>query len=248
MASLGVNIDHVATVRQARRTTEPDPVTAAALAVLAGADGLTIHLREDRRHIQDRDLRVLMTTAAVPVNLECACTDEMIGIACETQPHQVTLVPERREEVTTEGGLDIVGGGERVADAIGRLHGAGILVSLFIDADPAQIDASAAFGEAVDGVELHTGPYAHAFADGGGLRGDADQQLIRLATAGERARSAGLRLHAGHGLNYQNVQPVAALPEMSELNIGHSIISRAVLVGLETAVREMKRLITEASS
>lgn len=248
MASLGVNIDHVATVRQARRTTEPDPVTAAALAVLAGADGLTIHLREDRRHIQDRDLRVLMTTAAVPVNLECACTDEMIGIACDTKPHQVTLVPERREEVTTEGGLDIVGGGQRVSDAVRRLHGAGILVSFFIDADPAQIDASAALGDALDGVELHTGPYAHAFADCGGARGEADQQLIRLAAAGERTRSAGLRLHAGHGLNYQNVQPVAALPEMSELNIGHSIISRAVLVGLESAVREMKRLITEASS
>ncbi|TWT93400.1 Pyridoxine 5'-phosphate synthase [Botrimarina colliarenosi] len=248
MASLGVNIDHVATVRQARRTTEPDPATAAALAVLAGADGITIHLREDRRHIQDRDLEVLMQTAAVPVNLECACTDEMIGIACATKPHQVTLVPERREEVTTEGGLDIVGGRDRVGTCVERLAAAGILVSLFIDADPAQIEASASLGEGVDGVELHTGPYAHAFADAGGLRGPGKQQLERLVSAGAAARAAGLRLHAGHGLNYQNVQPVAALPEMSELNIGHSIVSRAVLVGFEAAVREMKRLIVEAKS
>lgn len=247
MASLGVNIDHVATVRQARRTTEPDPVTAAAMAVIAGADGITIHLREDRRHIQDRDLRVLMQTASVPVNLECACTDEMIGIACVAKPHQVTLVPERREEVTTEGGLDVVGGGDRVATAIQSLHEAGILVSLFIDADPRQIEASAAFNGAVDGVELHTGPYAHVFTDEGGLYGSAVEQLDRLAVGGDAARSAGLRLHAGHGLNYQNVQPVAALPGMGELNIGHSVVSRAVLVGFDAAVREMKRLIVEAS-
>ncbi|MEO0530832.1 MAG: pyridoxine 5'-phosphate synthase [Planctomycetota bacterium] len=248
MASLGVNIDHVATVRQARRTTEPDPVTAAAMAVLAGADGITIHLREDRRHIQDRDLRVLMETASVPVNLECACTGEMIGIAVEAKPHQVTLVPERREEVTTEGGLDVVGGGSRVADAVRRLHEAGILVSLFIDADPQQIAASAGFEGAVDGVELHTGPYAHAFADEGGLRSNAIGQLERLRTSGEAALVAGLRLHAGHGLNYQNVQPVAALQGMCELNIGHSVVSRAVLVGFEAAVREMKRLIVEAAA
>ncbi len=247
MATLGVNIDHVATVRQARRTVEPDPVTAAAMAVLAGADGITIHLREDRRHIQDRDLRVLMQTATVPVNLECACTDEMIQIACETKPHQVTLVPERREEVTTEGGLNIVGGGERVASAIHALHNAGIRVSLFIDADPEQIEASAAFGEAVDGVELHTGPYAHVWADHGGTSDEAKQQLNRLANGSELAQSLGLRLHAGHGLNYQNVGPVAALPGMSELNIGHSVVSRAVLVGIDSAVREMKRLIVEAS-
>lgn len=247
MASLGVNIDHVATVRQARRTTEPDPVTAAAMAVLAGADGITIHLREDRRHIQDRDLRVLMEAASVPVNLECACTEEMVAIACEAKPHQVTLVPERREEVTTEGGLDVVGGGARVASAIERLHGAGILVSLFIDADRQQIDASSDFEGAVDGVELHTGPYAHAFSDEGGLRNTAVEQFGRLATGGEVALTAGLRLHAGHGLNYQNVQPVAALPSMSELNIGHSVVSRAVLVGFDAAVREMKRLIVEAA-
>lgn len=246
MATLGVNIDHVATVRQARRATEPDPVAAAVLAELAGADGITIHLREDRRHIQDRDLQVLMQTVAVPLNLELACTDEMIDIACEAKPHQVTLVPEKREEVTTEGGLDVVGGRDRVAQAAGRLAEAGVLVSLFIDADLAQVEASAAI-EGVDGVELHTGPYAHAYADDGGLRDNGTEQLGRLASAGIAARGSGLRLHAGHGLNYQNVQPVAALPDMSELNIGHSVVSRAVLVGFEAAVREMKRLVVEAT-
>lgn len=245
MATLGVNIDHVATVRQARRASEPDPITAAALAVLGGADGVTIHLREDRRHIQDRDLEVLMRTAAAPVNLECACTDEMIGVACRSRPRQVTLVPERREEVTTEGGLDVVGGRDRVAAAAARLADAGILVSLFIDADLSQVEAAAALG-GVDGVELHTGPYAHAFADCGSLRGAAGEQLARLATAGAAARGAGLRLHAGHGLNYLNVQPVAALPEMRDLNIGHSIVSRAIYTGIEAAVREMKRLVVEA--
>ncbi|MEQ8846322.1 pyridoxine 5'-phosphate synthase [Botrimarina sp.] len=247
MASLGVNIDHVATVRQARRTTEPDPVAAAALAVLAGADGITVHLREDRRHVQDRDVELLMQTAAVPVNLESSCADEMVDIACRVRPHQVTLVPERREEVTTEGGLDVVGGRDRVASATQRLADAGVLVSLFIDADPAQIEAAAALGKAVDGVELHTGPYAHAWVDSGGLRASAEAELCRLADAGAKARAAGLRLHAGHGLNYQNVGPVAALPGMEELNIGHSIVSRAVLVGFEAAVREMKRLIELAS-
>ncbi|MEO1497204.1 MAG: pyridoxine 5'-phosphate synthase [Planctomycetota bacterium] len=240
MATLGVNIDHVATVRQARRTTEPDPVAAAMLAELAGADGLTIHLREDRRHIQDRDLTVLLQTATVPVNLEVACADEVVEIACRELPHQVTLVPEKREEVTTEGGLDVAGGREQVARAVGRLTEAGILVSLFIDADAAQIDAAAALG--VDGVELHTGPYAHAWE-----QHQPAAELSRLAESGAHAISAGLRLHAGHGLNYRNVGPVAALPRMEELNIGHSIISRAVLVGMDSAVREMKRLITEAS-
>lgn len=247
MASLGVNIDHVATVRQARRTTEPDPVAAAALAVLAGADGITVHLREDRRHVQDRDVELLMQTAAVPVNLEASCEDPMVTIACKTRPHQVTLVPERREEVTTEGGLDVAGGGERVADACRRLADAGVLVSLFVDAASAQIDAAAALGDCVDGVELHTGPYAHAWVASGGLRATAEEELCRLADAGARARSAGLRLHAGHGLNYQNVTPVAALPGMEELNIGHSIVSRAVLVGIEAAVREMKRLIEQVT-
>lgn len=242
MATLGVNIDHVATVRQARKTVEPDPIWAAALAEIAGADGITIHLREDRRHIQDRDLQVLMQTATVPVNLELACANEVLAIACEAKPRQVTLVPERREEVTTEGGLDVAGARDHMAQAVHRLADAGILVSLFIDADPAQIAASAGIGR-VDGIELHTGPYAHAFA-----AGDSTTELQRLADAGRAALDSGLRLHAGHGLNYQNVQPVAALPGMSELNIGHSIISRAVLVGIEQAVREMKRLIVEASS
>ncbi|TWT48884.1 pyridoxine 5'-phosphate synthase [Botrimarina hoheduenensis] len=240
MATLGVNIDHVATIRQARQGIEPDPVWAAALAELAGADGLTIHLREDRRHIQDRDLALLMQSAAVPVNLEVACAAEVVAIACRERPHQVTLVPERREEVTTEGGLDVVGNHQAVAATIDRLHEAGIRVSLFIDADQAQIDASAKLQ--VDGVELHTGPYAHAFANG-----DAQEAFDRLARCGSHALAAGLRLHAGHGLNYRNVSPVAALPSMSELNIGHSIISRAVFVGMDAAVREMKRLIVGAN-
>jgi pyridoxine 5-phosphate synthase len=239
MASLGVNIDHVATVRQARKSHEPDPVWAAALAELAGADGITIHLREDRRHIQDRDLAVLMKTVTVPVNLECACADEVLTIACNAKPHQVTLVPERREEVTTEGGLDVAGGLDRVRAAVERLHAAGIRVSLFIDADPAQVAASAQLG--VDGVELHTGPYAHAFA-----AGSAADELARLARAGALAVESGLRLHAGHGLNYRNVGPVAGLPSMCELNIGHSIVARALFVGFDAAVREMKRLITDA--
>lgn len=239
MATLGVNIDHVATIREARKTNEPDPVWAATLAELGGADGITIHLREDRRHIQDRDLTLLLQTVAVPVNLELACADEVIKIACDAKPHQVTLVPERREEVTTEGGLDVYGQLETVKKAVTRLHDAGIRVSLFIDADQAQIEASASLG--VDGVELHTGPYAHSHA-----KGDTEAQLVRLTDAAATAKASELRLHAGHGLTYRNVQPVAALPDMCELNIGHSIISRAVMVGLERAVRDMKRLIKEA--
>ncbi len=240
MASLGVNIDHVATIREARKTNEPDPVWAATLAELGGADGITIHLREDRRHIQDRDLTLLLQTVAVPVNLEMACADEVVKIACEAKPVQVTLVPERREEVTTEGGLDVVGNLNVVKNAVEQLNDSGIRVSLFIDADKSQIDASAELQ--VDGVELHTGPYAHA-----STKGASEPELIRLAEAGEAAQSAGLRLHAGHGLTYRNVQPVAALKGMCELNIGHSIISRAVMVGLERAVRDMKRLIKEAT-
>jgi pyridoxine 5-phosphate synthase len=240
MATLGVNIDHVATVRQARQSHEPDPAWAAALAELAGADGITVHLREDRRHIQDRDLVVLMQTVSVPVNLECACADEVLAIACRTKPHQVTLVPERREEVTTEGGLDVAGGLERVRMAVDRLHAAGLRVSLFIDADTMQIEASATLG--VDGVELHTGPYAHAFASG-----SPANELARLARAGALAVESGLRLHAGHGLHYRNVGAVAALPNMSELNIGHSVVARALFVGFDAAVREMKRLISDAS-
>jgi pyridoxine 5-phosphate synthase len=237
---LGVNIDHVATVRQARRTNEPDPVWAATLAELGGADAVTIHLREDRRHIQDRDLRVLRESVAVPINLELACSADVLGIACEVLPYQATLVPERREEVTTEGGLDVVGARTKVADAVRRLKDAGIVVSLFLDPDPAQIDAGAELGAAA--IELHTGVYAEA-----SLRHQAQQTqaaLQTLASAGQRVRSAGLTLNAGHGLTYRNVQPVAAIEGMHELNIGHSIIARAIMVGLQQAVRDMKRLIS----
>ncbi len=241
MAKLGVNIDHVATVREARKTNEPDPAWAATLAELGGADGITLHLREDRRHIQDRDVRVLMETVAVPVNLELACSADVLRIACEAHPHQATLVPERREEVTTEGGLDVAGCYDQVASACEQLRGAGIIVSLFIDPDPKQIEAAAKIG--VEAVELHTGVYAHASA-----KHAAAEPLKVLQDAGKLVRQLGLTLHAGHGLTYRNVQPVAALPEMCELNIGHSIIARAIMVGLEQAVRDMKRLIVEASA
>jgi pyridoxine 5-phosphate synthase len=236
---LGVNIDHVATVREARKTNEPDPVWAATLAELGGADAITIHLREDRRHIQERDLRVLMESVAVPINLELACADDVLRIACEVAPHQATLVPERREEVTTEGGLDVAGGRKRVADAIRRLKDAGIIVSLFLDPDPVQIDAGVELGAAA--IELHTGAYAHAT-----LRHNLEETkstLDTLTAAGQQIRAAGVTLNAGHGLTYRNVKPVAAIADMHELNIGHSIIARAIMVGLEQAVRDMKRLI-----
>jgi pyridoxine 5-phosphate synthase len=237
MPSLGVNIDHVATVRQARMTNEPDPVWAATLAELGGADGITLHLREDRRHIQERDLHLLGQTVAVKLNLELACSDDVLAIACQARPYQATLVPERREEVTTEGGLDVVGNSEKVAAAVKQLQDAGIVVSLFLDPDPAQIDAGIATGATA--VELHTGAYAHAAAEFA-----SDEQLKILQKAGKQIHDAGLVLHAGHGLTYRNVQPVAAIANMCELNIGHSIISRAIMVGLEQAVRDMKRLIT----
>jgi pyridoxine 5-phosphate synthase len=236
MARLGVNIDHVATIRQARRTYEPDPVWAAALAELGGADGITLHLREDRRHIQDRDLRILRDTVTVKLNLELAANDEVLAIACQARPHQATLVPERREEITTEGGLDAAGQRDRMAGCVRRLQDVGIEVSLFIDPDPRQIEAAHSLG--ADAVELHTGRYA--------LAASADEQeheLALLATAGAMVLDSGLTLHAGHGLNYRNVRPIAKLHGMSELNIGHSIVSRAVMVGFEQAVREMKRLI-----
>jgi pyridoxine 5-phosphate synthase len=236
MATLGVNIDHVATIRQARRTVEPDPVWAAAAAELGGADAITVHLREDRRHIQDRDLEVLRRTVQVKLNLECAIVPEMIAIACRVKPDQVTLVPERREEVTTEGGLDVVGHREAVAEAVGRLRAAGIGVSLFIDPDPRQIDAAVEL--AVDAAELHTGCYANAETEGA-----RETRLVDLARAGGMVRKAGLALAAGHGLTYRNVVPVARLEGMGELNIGHSIVARAVFVGLADAVREMKRLV-----
>jgi pyridoxine 5-phosphate synthase len=236
MPELGVNIDHVATLRQARKTYEPDPVWAAALAELAGADCITIHLREDRRHIQDRDLELLRRTVSVKLNLELACESQVIDIACRLKPDQATLVPERREEVTTEGGLDVVGHREAVARAIGRLRNAGIFVSLFVDPDERQIQAAQEL--AADAVELHTGQYALA-------RGAAqERELIALVQAASQIRQAGMRLHAGHGLNYQNVRAVAMIDGMRELNIGHAIVSRAVLLGLERAVREMKALMT----
>ncbi|MEX0725778.1 MAG: pyridoxine 5'-phosphate synthase [Planctomycetaceae bacterium] len=238
MAKLGVNIDHVATVRQARRTVEPDPVWAAALAELGGADLITVHLREDRRHIQDRDLHVLRQTVQVPLNLEMAAEEEITKIALEVRPHQVTLVPEKREEVTTEGGLDIVGNLPRVKHCVEQLLAAGIEVSMFIDADERQIAASKKLG--AQGVELHTGRYADA-----ATHEARQQEFEQLQRAGEFAVQSGLKLHMGHGLTYRNVIPVARIPHVDELNIGHSIVARAIMVGFEAAVREMKRLIMQ---
>ena len=236
MPRLGVNIDHVATIRQARRTIEPDPVWAAALAELAGADGITLHLREDRRHIQDRDLRLLKETVQVKLNLEMAATDAITQIAIDVHPNQVTLVPERREEVTTVGGLDVAGNRDRVKRSVDRLLAAGIEVSLFIDPDPRQIQVSKEMG--AQAVELHTGRYADAKGDN-----EQDQEHKQLVTSGRAAIEQGLLLHMGHGLTYRNVTRVAQIPNVSELNIGHSIVARAVLVGLERAVREMKELV-----
>lgn len=239
MAYLGVNVDHVATIRQARRTHEPDPVTAAALARLGGADVITVHLREDRRHIVDRDVRVLRETVPQGLNLELSCEPEIVKLACEIQPDQATLVPEKREEVTTEGGLDVAGDTERVRSATESLRAAGIAISLFVDPDISQIEASATLGVAA--VELHTGAYADA------KPALVAAELDRLIAAGRRCRELGMKLHAGHGLNYHNVRPVAAIADMGELNIGHSIISRAVFVGLREAVAEMRALIDQAS-
>ncbi|HEV3167493.1 MAG TPA: pyridoxine 5'-phosphate synthase [Isosphaeraceae bacterium] len=239
MPRLGVNIDHVATLRQARGGREPDPVWAAVLAELGGADGITVHLREDRRHIQDRDLRLLRETVGVRLNLEAAALPEIVAIAIEVRPDQVTFVPERRAELTTEGGLDVVGQRERVGEAVTRCRDAGLEVSLFIDPEERQVEASAALGAAA--VELHTGRYADSQS---GV--DRNQELEALRVAGAAAVAAGLALHAGHGLNYQNVGRVARLGRMAELNIGHSIISRAVMIGLERAVREMKMCIADA--
>jgi pyridoxine 5-phosphate synthase len=233
LLTLGVNIDHVATIRQARRTVEPDPIAAAVLAELAGADGITAHLREDRRHMQDRDIRLLRETVRTRLNLEMAATAEMVAIALDVKPDYVTLVPERREEVTTEGGLDIAGQLDRMKSVVDTLQSAEIPVSLFIDPDPAQIDASAQVKAKF--IELHTGRYAEACEANSGER-----ELANLKDGCDRALAAGLRINAGHGLTYWNVYPIAGLPGMEELNIGHSIISRAVLVGLDRAIREMK--------
>jgi pyridoxine 5-phosphate synthase len=235
---LGVNIDHVATLRQARGGRAPDPLLAALVAEQWGADGITLHLREDRRHIQDRDVAAMRSALQTRMNLEIAATAEMQAIALRVQPQDVCLVPERRAEVTTEGGLDVAGQQIAIAEACARLAAGGIRVSLFIDPDASQVDASARAGAAV--VELHTGSYAEAE---GPERG---RELARLAAAARRAAAAGLVVNAGHGLDYHNVQPVAALPELAELNIGHAIVARAVMSGLGPAVAEMKRLMQAA--
>ncbi len=240
MATLGVNIDHIATVRQARRTVEPDPVTAALLAELGGADGITCHLREDRRHIQDRDVRLLRQVVQTHLNLEMAATTEMVAIALDVKPDYVTLVPERREEVTTEGGLNVASQLDALTPIVDRLQSADIPVSLFIDADPDQIDAAARTGALF--IELHTGVYAEAK-----LEIARNKALAVLAEGCNQAIAHGLRVNAGHGLTYQNVQPVAALEGMEELNIGHTIISRATLVGMEQAVRDMRQAIGSSS-
>ncbi|NMC72827.1 MAG: pyridoxine 5'-phosphate synthase [Geobacteraceae bacterium] len=239
MAQLGVNIDHVATIRQARGGMEPDPVAAAAIAEMAGADGITIHLREDRRHIQDRDLRLLRETVQTKVNLEMAATDEMIAIALAVKPEQCTLVPEKRQELTTEGGLDVRLHAQALEKAVARLQEGGIVVSLFIDPDPDQIKAAAKVG--ADYVEIHTGCFAEA-ADGK----IEEQELIKIENAVKLASKLGLGVNAGHGLTYTNIKKVAALGGIEEFNIGHSIISRAVLVGLDRAVRDMVDLIKYA--
>jgi pyridoxine 5-phosphate synthase len=238
MALLGVNIDHVATVREARKTNEPDPVWAAAEAELGGADCITVHLREDRRHIQDRDVLLLKETTSVKLNLEMACSEEIIEVALAIGPEQVTLVPEKREEVTTEGGLDVVGQHARVSETVKRLSDAGMEVSLFLDPITEQIEAGKETG--AHAVELHTGQYA--------LAKDAAvaDEVDKLAEAGKLIRGLGLTLHAGHGLTYQNVQPIARIEGMQELNIGHSIVSRAVFVGIREATRTMKELIVRS--
>ena len=248
MIELGVNIDHVATVRQARRTYEPDPVWAAVEAQLGGADGITVHLREDRRHIQDADVRRLRELTHIKLNLEMAATDEMVGIALQLRPEMVMLVPEGRHEITTEGGLDIAAQGKRLTKVVAKLAGAGIVSSVFIDAELRQVEAAARIGARV--CELHTGPYAHAFHSQGR---DADSapvlaELARLREAGVAIRALGMRFNAGHALNYHNVQPVAALPGVRELHIGHAIVSRALFVGMREAVHEMKRLIREGAA
>ncbi len=248
MIELGVNIDHVATLRQARRTYEPDPVWAAVEAHLGGADGITVHLREDRRHIQDEDVRRLRELVHIKLNLEMAATGEMLDIACRLRPEMAMLVPEGRHEITTEGGLDVAGQEAKLKPAVARLTDAGIVTSVFIDALPAQIDAAARIGAKV--CEVHTGPYAHAFhAKGRDPEGAAVQEeLEKVRAAGERIRDHGMRFNAGHALNYFNVQPVARLPGVRELHIGHAIVSRAIFVGLREAVRQMKALLREAAA
>jgi pyridoxine 5-phosphate synthase len=239
MIRLGVNIDHVATVRQVRRANEPDPAAAAVLAILGGADGITIHLREDRRHIQDRDLHVLRQIVTHRLNLEMAAVETIVAIACSVKPDEATLVPERREELTTEGGLDVVANQKAVARAVERLTAAGIEVSLFIDPDPKQIEIAKVLGARA--VEIQTARYSEAKS-----QADRDRQLAALANAASFTLQHGLHLHMGHGLTYSNVQPIARIAGLEELNIGHSIVSRAILVGMERAVREMKDAIRDS--
>jgi pyridoxine 5-phosphate synthase len=248
MIELGVNIDHVATLRQARRTWEPDPVWAAVEAHLGGADGITVHLREDRRHIQDEDVRRLRDLTHIKLNLEMAATPEMVGIACRLKPEMAMLVPEGRHEITTEGGLDVAAQEGKLREAVARLAGKGIVTSVFIDAEIRQVEAAARVGARV--CEVHTGPYAHAFH----ARGRDPQsaavvaELDKVRSAGEAIRAHGMRFNAGHALNYFNVQPVAALPGVRELHIGHAIVARSVFVGLREAVRQMKALLREAAA
>ncbi|KFZ31739.1 pyridoxine 5'-phosphate synthase [Pseudidiomarina salinarum] len=236
---LGVNIDHIATLRNARGGTYPDPVSAATIAEQAGADSITIHLREDRRHISDRDVEILSKTLQTCMNLEMAVTDEMLTIASRIRPSYCCLVPERREELTTEGGLDVIGQKEKIKDAIARLRDDGIIPSLFIDPDKAQIDAAFEVGAPI--IELHTGAYAQQ-----PTRATTKHSLMLLHDAAKYAQAEGLQVNAGHGLHYTNTAAVAALPQITELNIGHAIISRAVLVGLDRAVRDMKQLMVQA--
>jgi pyridoxine 5-phosphate synthase len=247
MIELGVNIDHIATLRQARRTYEPDPIWGAVEAHLGGADGITVHLREDRRHIQDADVRRLRELTQVKLNLEMAATEEMLRIACELKPEMAMLVPEGRHEVTTEGGLDVMAQESRLKTVVSSLADAGIMSSVFIDAEAPQIEAAARIGARV--CEIHTGPYSHAFHSAGR---DAEApavlvELEKIRQAGQQIRQLGMRFNAGHALNYYNVQPVARLVDVRELHIGHAIVSRSIFVGLREAVREMKQLMREAA-
>lgn len=241
MIKLGVNIDHVATVREARGTRYPDPVQAALEAEQAGADSITLHLREDRRHIQDRDVEILRDRVQTRMNLEMAVADDIVAFACRVRPQDCCLVPERRQELTTEGGLDVVAGHKKIAGACARLAEAGIRVSLFVDADPDQIEAAAKTGAPV--IEIHTGRYADAQFD------DIQRaELVRIEQAVQQGLDLKLQVNAGHGLNYHNVQAIAAIPGVSELNIGHAIIARALFTGMQEAVREMKRLMLESAA
>ena len=238
MIALGVNIDHVATLRQVRGTSYPDPIRAALLAEKCGADAITLHLREDRRHIQDRDVELLRTQLATRMNLESAITEEMLAFACRIRPQDVCLVPERRQELTTEGGLDVAAQRDQVESACRRLAAAGIRVSLFIDPEPVQLDAALACGAPV--VELHTGRYADAAAGS-----EQGHELLRIRTAATYGHQLGLMVNAGHGLNFGNVQAIAAIPEIAELNIGHALVAEAIFMGWENSIRMMKRLMLE---